>query len=179
MTPSPQWFCLKAQTKREHVAADHVRQIEGVKVFLPRIRFQRKTARGPVWFNEALFPGYLFAWFDFQSQFRQVHHAHGVRGVVHFGDRWPAIPAAAIAELQITLGAESLHVVSDAIDAGEKIEIVTGAFRGLKAVVTRTLPARERVQVLLEFLGRQTIAEIHVTQVVREGDQRRRAFRSG
>jgi len=177
MPPVPQWYCLKAQTKREHIAADHVRQIEDIEVFLPRIRFQRKTARGPAWFVEALFPGYLFARFDFQSQFRQVHHAHGVRGVVHFGERWPAIPTEAIAELQSALGSESIHVVSDPIVAGEEIEIATGAFRGLKAVVTRALPARERVQILLEFLGRQTIAEIPVAEVIREGDQRRRAFR--
>jgi len=174
---TPEWYCLKAQTKREHIAADHVRQIEGVEVFLPRIRFQRKTTRGPVWFNEALFPAYFFARFDFEQQFRQIHHANGVRGVVHFGDRWPSVPAESIAELQSALGPESIHVVSDPLVEGEEVEIAKGAFRGLKAVVTKVLPARERVQILLEFLGRQTAAEIAVIEVIREGDQRRRAFR--
>lgn len=170
------WFCLRTQTKREHIAADHVRQVPGADVFLPRVRFQRKTPRGPVWFTEALFPGYLFARFDFQNQFRQVNHASGVRGIVHFGERWPVISNDVIAELQTAIGPESLHTIDTPLTIGEEIEVATGAFRGLKAVVERVMPARERVQILLEFLGRQTTVEVAAHDVVREGDQRRRLF---
>lgn len=176
MSTTVQWFCLKAQTKREHIAADHLRQLPGVTVFLPRVRFQRKTVRGLAWFTEALFPGYVFAQFNFQQQFRQVSHASGVRGIVHFGERWPTIPAAAIAELQLALGVESICTIQDALVAGEEVEIASGAFRGLKAVVSRVLPARERILVLLDFLGRQTSVEVAATDVIREGDQRHRAF---
>ena len=59
---------------------------------------------------------------------------------------------------------------------GEEIEVAAGAFRGLKAVVSRVMPARERVLVLLDFLGRQTSVEIAAGEVIREGDQRRRSF---
>jgi transcriptional antiterminator RfaH len=173
------WFCLKTQTKREHIAADHVGQFAGVEVFLPRIRFQRKTARGKVWFTEALFPGYLFAKFDFQVLVRQIQHAPGVRGVVHFGDHWPAVPEAAVLELQHALGGESLFTVNDPLVPGEEVEVGVGAFRGLKGVITRVMPARDRVLVLLEFLGRQTGVEISAADLVREGEPRRRALRGG
>jgi transcriptional antiterminator RfaH len=176
MDPALHWFCLKAQTKREHIAADHLRQIPGITVFLPRVRFRRKTVRGLVWFTEALFPGYVFARFDFQQQFRQVNHASGVRGVVHFGERWPTIPDETIAELQLALGTENICTINDPLVVGEEIEVASGAFRGLKAVVSRVMPARERVLVLLDFLGRQTSVEIGAGDVIREGDQRRRAF---
>lgn len=176
MAPALHWFCLKAQTKREHIAADHVRQISGATVFLPRVRFQRKTVRGLAWFTEALFPGYVFARFDFQQQFRQVNHAAGVRGVVHFGDRWPTVPDEAIAELQLAIGTESVCTIAEPLAAGEEVEVAAGAFRGLKAVVARVMPARERVLVLLDFLGRQTSVEVASADVIREGDQRRRAF---
>lgn len=171
-----QWFCLKAQPKREHIAADHVRQIPGTTVFLPRVRFQRNTVRGPAWFTEALFSGYVFARFDFQRQFRQVNHASGVRGIVHFGDRWPAVPDEIIAELQLALGTENIRTLTGALVVGEEIEVAAGALRGLKAVVSRVMPARERILVLLEFLGRQTSVEVAVADVIREGDQRHRAF---
>ena len=176
MSTALQWFCLKAQTKREHIAADCVRQIPGTTVFLPRVRFQRKTVRGLAWFTEALFPGYVFAKFDFQQQFRQVNHAAGVRGIVHFGDRWPTIPDEAITELQLAIGTECICTITEPLVVGEEIEVAAGAFRGLKAVVSRVMPARERVLVLLDFLGRQTSVEIGAGEVIREGDQRRRAF---
>ena len=42
------WFCLRSQPKHEHIAAGHLRQIEGVEVFNPRIRFTRPTRVGPI-----------------------------------------------------------------------------------------------------------------------------------
>ena len=172
----PPWFCLRTQTKREHIAAERLRLIPGTAVFLPRVRFQRKTVRGLAWFTEALFPGYLFASFDFQRQFREIQHAAGVRGIVHFGDRWPTIPDEVIAELQTAIGPENLHTITEPLAVGEEIEVAAGAFRGLKAVVSRAMPSRNRVQVLLEFLGRQTAVEIAAHDVIREGDQRHRTF---
>jgi transcriptional antiterminator RfaH len=166
------WFCLKAQTKREHIAADHVRQIPGASVFLPRIRLKRKTVRGPAWFTEALFPGYLFARFEFTTQFRQVQSANGVRGIVHFGDRWPAVPDDAIYELQRAFPDGSITTVENPLTEGEQVEVAAGAFRGLKAVICRVMPARERVLILLDFLGRQTTAEVPEADLIREGDPR-------
>lgn len=179
MNTTAQWFCLKAQTKREHIAADHVRQIPGTDVFLPRVRFQKKTVRGIVWFTEALFPGYLFAKFEFQKQFRQVSHTSGVRGIVHFGERWPAIPEDTIVELQRAIGSESVCTIAEPLSVGEEVELEAGAFRGLKAVVSRVMPAKERVLVLLEFLGQQTGVEVAAADVIREGDQRQRRFSRG
>ena len=69
-------------------------------VFLPRIRFKRATRQGTAWVTEALFPGYLFARFDWRTSLRLVQHSRGVRGVVHFGERWPAIPDDDHRELQ-------------------------------------------------------------------------------
>ena len=37
----------------------------------------------------------------------------------------------------------------------------------MSAIVTRVVPARQRVAVLLEFLGRQTMLELPLLQVVR------------
>ena len=45
-----------------------------------------------------------------------------------------------------------------------------GAFAGMSAVVLRLLPARRRVQVLLDFLGRPTPVEIPRTSIAIERD---------
>jgi len=173
-TPAPAWFCLRAQPKHEHIAAGHLRQMDGLEVFLPRIRFRRKTRQGVVWVTEALFPNYLFARFDWQSSLRRVHHAPGVSGVIHFGERWPTIPESVVAELRRIFGREELHVLPGEPEVGEPVQIAGGAFHGLEAVVTQVLPARKRVTVLLEFLGRQTAVELPLDQVVRSGEVRRR-----
>ena len=49
---------------------------------------------------------------------------------------------------------------------GDSVQIAEGAFQGLQAVVTQLLPAKERVKVLLEFLGRSVEAEICIPKVL-------------
>src|SRR5436190_16891298 len=73
LVPEPVWFCLKTQPKREHLAATALRRQFGVECFSPRLRFRKMTQRGPVWFVEAMFPGYLFAKFVYsRSEERRV-----------------------------------------------------------------------------------------------------------
>lgn len=172
--PTPAWFCLRTQSKHEHIAARHLQQMAGVEVFLPRVRFRRKTRQGVVWVTEALFPNYLFARFDWETSLRRVHHAPGVGGVIHFGDRWPTIPDDVVDDLRRIFGQEELHVLSGEPAVGEPVQIAGGAFHGLYAVVTQVMPARNRVTVLLEFLGRQTAVQLPLDQVVREGNERSR-----
>jgi transcriptional antiterminator RfaH len=162
------WFCVRSQPKHEHIAAEHLKKELGLEVFLPRIRFKRLTRQGPAWFTEALFPSYLFARFDLAARLRRVHHARGVCNVVHFGNRWPTVPDAAIAELRSAIGAEEVHVIAEELEPGTTVQIAGGAFHGLRAVVARAVPGRQRVAVLLEFLGRQTAVEIPRAALVPE-----------
>ena len=171
--PAPAWFCLRAQPKHEHIAAAHLQKEPDLEVYLPRIRFKRATRRGPVWFTEALFPNYLFARFDLAAGLRRVCYTQGVRGVVHFGDRWPIVPEAVIEELRATIGAGQVHVIDEDLHPGESVQIAGGVFHGLRAVVTRVMPSRERVAVLLEFLGRQTSVELPSAALIRDMDERK------
>jgi len=173
---SPAWFCLKSQPKHEHIAAAQLRQEMQFEVFLPRIRFKRSTRVGQVWVTEALFPGYLFARFDLLESLRRVQSCRGVRGVVHFGDRWPAIPPETIQELQLRLGEEKVRVLTPEFAPGDRVKITGGAFHGLEALVSKVLSGRERVAVLLEFLGRQTTVEVSREALLPAAEQRKLLF---
>ena len=170
--PVTEWFCLRSQPKHEHIAAAHLRQLAGVEVFLPRIRFKRATVRGAVWTTEALFPGYLFSRFAWPAELRAIQHARGVSGVVRFGERWPTIAPEIIADLRTAMGAEELRVLDAALAPGDVVRIAEGSMRGLLAVVAQVRSGRDRVAVLMEFLGRQTKVELPVSAVVREGESR-------
>ncbi len=171
------WFCLRTLPKQEHLAAAQLRQEAEIEVFLPRIRFKRLTRCGPAWVTEALFQNYLFARFDLLFSLRRVQAARGVRGVVHFGSRWPTVPEAAIQELQSAMAGQDLRVVEDTLQPGDTVQIADGAMHGLQAVVSRVMPARQRVAVLLDFLGRQTTVELDRSQlIVAAEDGPRRAW---
>jgi transcriptional antiterminator RfaH len=113
-----------------------------------------------VWFTEALFPNYLFARFDLSSLAQQVDFAPGVRGLVRFGQHCPTIPHQVIEVLQASVGPEQVRVIDEWVQPGETVQLAGNVFHGLEAVVTQVVPARQRVIVLLEFLGRQTTVEL-------------------
>src|SRR5262249_30300065 len=143
--------------------------------FLPRIRFQRPTKLGPAWVTEALFLNYLFARFDLAARLRWIRAARGVRNVVHFGNQWPSIPDYAVSELQEALGPDDVSFVARDFKPGEPVEIANGAFRGLHAVVSYAIPAKQRVAILLDFLGRQTMLELDSLDLIDDKDVRAKA----
>jgi len=162
----PVWFCLKAQPKREHLAATAIRRQFHIECFSPRLRFRKMTRRGPVWFVEAMFPGYLFAKFVYAEQHRAVESSHGIRGIVHFGDHLATLPENIVVALQSRVGAEEVVTVDSSIKIGQPVQITEGPFQGLEVVVTHLLPAKERIRVLFEFLGRSVEMEIPTLKVL-------------
>jgi transcriptional antiterminator RfaH len=164
----PAWYCLRSQPKHEHIAAAHLRLLEDVTVFCPRIRFKRATRQGLVWVTEAMFPGYLFARFKLAAMQRQVMYAHGVSGIVRFADRYPTIEEGSLAQLQNHTGSEGVKQLNYDLSEGDRVKIVDGAFMGLEAVVTQVLSAKERVKILMDFLGRTMEAEVQCSSVLRQ-----------
>jgi transcriptional antiterminator RfaH len=164
--PEPIWFCLTTQPKREQLAAIALRRQFGVECFSPRLRFRRMTQRGPVWFVEAMFPGYLFAKFVYSTQHRAVESSHGIRGIVHFGDRLATLPENIVSALQSRVGSEEIVTVDCSIRVGESVQIINGPFQGLEVLVTHLLPAKERIRVLFDFLGRSMEIEVSTLNVL-------------
>jgi transcription antitermination factor NusG len=63
-------------------------------------------------------------------------------------------------------------VVPGELVPGDEVQIIGGSFQGLHAVVARVMPGRERVAVLMEFLGRQTSIELPANTIIKPGQER-------
>ena len=166
LVDNPVWFCLKAEPKREHLAATALRRRFEIECLSPRLRFRKLTQRGPVWFVEAMFPGYLFAKFVYSTQHRAVESSLGVRGIVRFGERLATLPEETVMALQSKAGAEEVVTIDSSLKIGQPVHIIEGPFQGLEVVVTQVLPAKERIRVLLDFLGRSLEMEVPAEKVL-------------
>ena len=162
------WLCIHSQPKHEHIAAANLRSLGDIEVFNPRFRVRRSTKRGMVWVTEPLFPGYLFARFDYRTRLDQVKYTSGVSTIVHFGTRIPAVPDEVVAELKQRFGEAELVVVENDLLPGDEVSFGSGPFQGMQAVVHRLLPAPQRVQVLLDILGRSTLVVVERKFIVPE-----------
>src|SRR5271165_3139193 len=176
--PGDWWFCLKAQPKREHIAAACLRQNFEVEVFCPRVRLRKHTNRGPVWFVESMFPGYLFARFDYATFHRRVRQGPGVSGFVQFGDRLGLLPDGLISEIKGRMGKDELVEINQGLQSGQNVQVTQGPFQGFEALVTRLIAARDRVEILIEWMGRSLRAEVSVADLVAIAEPRSRVLQS-
>ncbi|MEM6915602.1 MAG: transcription termination/antitermination NusG family protein, partial [Verrucomicrobiota bacterium] len=144
------------------------------EVFCPRIRFEKSTRRGKVWFVEALFPGYVFARFDLNADLRAVNAASGVTGVLKFADQYAALSDSEIEEMRAEFPEEEneIRVIEPTVEVGDEVVLTEGAMTGLKTVVTKLVEGHDRVGVLLEWLGQEREAEVSLKSVTRPGEIR-------
>ena len=153
------WYCVRTKPKKERMAAANVESMCGMEVFCPQIRFRRKTVRGPVWFQEAMFPGYIFVRFDMSEMKRMVSHAPGVLHIPVFGGRYVPVPDDVLASLKSEMSEDGTVDAGMPLHVGDETTIMEGSMRGLKVKVIKVMPAEDRVAVLLEMLGTLVEAE--------------------
>jgi transcriptional antiterminator RfaH len=154
------WYCARTQPKHEHIAAAGLRTRLKVEVFNPRLRLERATRRGLVRVVEPLFPGYVFVRCQLSEQYDGIRHVTGISSLVHFGHRIPTIADEVIEELRQCFEFDEPMGVEERLDPGTEVVVGDGPFMGARGLVVRALPGRQRVQILLDFLGRSTLAEV-------------------
>jgi transcriptional antiterminator RfaH len=156
---SQAWYCARTKPKHEHIAAANLNRNLGLEVFNPRLRVERATRRGVVRTIEPLFPCYIFVSCP-DGIPDEIRYVTGISSLVHFGQRIPTVPESVIEELRECFDTEEPFAVEDRLFPGAEVSVVEGAFRGFQAIVLRMLPAKQRVQILLDILGRPTPVEV-------------------
>lgn len=163
---NPAWYCARTKPKHEHIAAATVRKNLGLEAFLPRLRVERATRRGAVHTIEPLFPCYLFVRCVIEERLDEIKHTNGVSSLVRFGGKVSVVEDSIIEELQDCFEADEPMTVDNRLTPGSEVFVAGGAFDGMRAHVLRNLPAKQRVQVLLDILGQPTPVEVDRSAVV-------------
>jgi transcriptional antiterminator RfaH len=169
---SPEWFCVRCQTKREHIAANHLRDLQEIEVFCPRLRYRKATRRGKIWWVEAMFPGYVLAKFNIAEMERAVTFSQGVRGLVRFGSEIPPVPDSFVEALKLEIrsriGSEEDEVVTltPTIELGDEVEVAHGPLQGMQGTVIGVPTAAERVKILIEFLGNPQAVDLDIFSIL-------------
>ena len=159
-TTTPAWYSARTKPKHEHIAAANLRKHLGVEVFSPRLKLEKLTRRGLVNVTEPLFPCYIFVHCVLADQLNDIQHSVGINKFVSFGGRIPQVADEVIIELQECFENEEIIQIQNGLEPGDEVTVAGGAFAGMTAFVLKSLPAKQRVQILLDILGRTTTVEV-------------------
>jgi len=154
------WYSARTKPKHEHIAAANVRRQLLLPVFFPRLRLEKMTRRGLVNVAEPLFPCYIFVRCVVEEKISDLQRLSGISRLVQFGGKYPPVADAIISELQACFGQDDAIDLGSRLIPGDEVTVASGAFAGMSAQVLKSLPAKKRVQILLEILGRPTAVEV-------------------
>lgn len=160
----PSWAVVMAKPNCEALAVVNLNR-QGYVCYFPRFR-ERKPDKTVL--IRPLFPRYLFVLFD------QVWYSmRGTRGVSHvlMGEDGPAVihPSVidSLKEREDNEGFIHLgkRTSEEKFERGQSVKTLEGPLVGLP-LIYEGMPARERVRVLVDILGRKTVVTVKESSLV-------------
>ena len=155
------WYVVRTKPRAEAFAAANLRS-KDVEVFYPRLAsgIARNVAAEP------LFPGYLFARLVLDREYHVVAWTPGVAHLLGAGGGQPsAIDEGIVSSLRARASGGEILFPRPAFRVGDPVEIRSGPFAGLLAVIDRPCSAAGRVHILLDLLRRQTRIDLPASAV--------------
>ena len=125
--------------------------------YLPKITIKKINANPKV---EVLFPGYIFVNTSL-ANYSVLKYTMGIKNIIKFGDNISCLSSEEIEAMQIAEETSKIDPIASQILIGQDVIIAKGSLAG-SIVKVYSLPSKERVSVLLTFLGsvrRVTISE--------------------
>jgi transcriptional antiterminator RfaH len=125
--------------------------------YLPKITIKKINSKPKI---EVLFPGYIFINTSFDN-YSALKYTMGIRNIIKFGDNISCISEKEIEAMQMAEETSKIDPVASQIQIGQDVIIANGSLAG-SIVKVCSLPSKERVGILLSFLGslrRVTISE--------------------
>lgn len=152
-----QWFAAHTQPQKEVVAQKNL-LAQGFEVYLPQYKRTRRHARKVETILSPLFPRYIFVELDLDlDRWRSINGTRGISYLLMTNDKPVSVPCDVITSLKSQESDQGLLPVESLIHfmKGDSVRIVEGVFAGYAAVFEK-MDEKQRVALLLNFLGRET-----------------------
>ena len=163
----PNWLLLQVKPRQEMRALENLERQQG-ECYCPQMRIEKLSRGKRIEAEEALFPGYLFINAQPEKNgltYTSIRSSRGVSKIVGFGAEPLKVPEALIAQIKLREESGLMGVSSvDLPQVGDNINILEGAFKGLKAVFSH-VDGLQRSIVLINLLNQQTPSSLPNTQI--------------
>ncbi len=167
------WYALQVTCRKELSVAAQI-ESRGVECFLPRYKSLRKWSDRTKEIEQALFPGYLFSRFAYESR-QQVVTAPGVLQVVGSGKVAIPVPDCEIEALQVAMRSEVASEPWPYLRTGERVKVNCGRLSGLEGILIN-FKGNHRVVLSVTLLQRSLALEVDLSWVTSLEQQSGRQF---
>src|SRR5262249_2327777 len=159
------WYVVKCKPHQERVAESHLRRA-GIITFYPQIKEPKIVRRRQHICINALFPGYLFAQFNIEHDYRLVIYSRGVHRVVSFGPTPAVVDEELIRAIKDRLCNGYVTIPEGAFRPGQMVRIQDGPLQGMEGIFERQIPGYQRAVLLLRAISYQAKVVVDLEDIV-------------
>ena len=162
----PQWFALYTCANQERRVAAQL-EARGVEHFLPLYRSRRNWKDRRVFLDLPLFPGYVFARFEWLERVR-VLQARGMVRIVGANGRPCPLPEKDIEALRIGIVGALRFEPHPYLTTGARVRILQGPLAGVTGILVRKKNSC-RVVLSVDLIARSVAVEVDAAGIERIG----------
>lgn len=155
------WYVIHSKPRKENQVNAYLRT-QGFETFYPTLHVQPVNPRASK--IRPYFPRYLFVHADLDEVgVSALQWVPGAIGLVSFDGQPVPVPEYVVHELKRRVAEirAAGGLVFDGLQPGDAVRITQGPFAGYEAVFDMRLSGSERVQVLLQMLGRLVKVQVN------------------
>lgn len=160
----PQWFALYTCANHEKRVAAQL-EVRGVEHFLPLYRSRRNWKDRRVFLDLPLFPGYVFARFEWLERVR-VLQARGVVRLVGSNGQPCPLPESDIDALRAGITGALRFEPHPYLTAGKRVRILYGPLAGMTGILVRRKNSC-RVVLSVDLIARSVAVEVEAEDIER------------
>lgn len=153
---APRWYAIHSRHRQEERVTENLRAWN-VETFAPRMNraVRQQYSDKLVYRTTSLFPGYIFARFEFNKMYHKVRYTRGVHSVVNFNNRPVPVENQIIDSMKHRVREDGLIEIGEDFEYGDEVIIQAGQFANFIGVFQREMSASERVVLLLNTINYQ------------------------
>jgi transcriptional antiterminator RfaH len=160
------WYTVMAKPRKEQTSVFFLEQV-GIETYYPEVNECLSVKGRRCVRRVSLFPGYFFARFDHDKQYRIVSYCRGVRKIVTFGQVPAEVEPDLLDDIRRRLSRQDIISITPRPTQGEVVRISHGPLAGIEGMFDSCLSGKERVVVLLRALSYQGRVIIKLSDIER------------
>lgn len=164
MSQAVQWLLAYTKPRGEKVAEENLLR-QGFECLLPWISVQKRRRGKWLWVDEPLFPRYVFVGAHPEQSWSPVRSTLGVTSLVRFGSQFAMVPQTLITDLHSAASEGPERELR--FKQGQKVHITGETFSSITGVFEMQ-EGEDRARVLIDLLGRPTVVQVPLSQLVPE-----------
>ena len=162
------WFLLYTKPRHEFKAEQQLNNLN-IENYLPTFTKMKQWSDRKKKVTEPLFRGYIFIYGGESERLLSLQQPAIVRSIFFEGK--PAIvPQWQIENLKNLLAGKPDVTITDAIEAGTRVKVVSGPFSGVIGIVNDATQSDRTLVITVDFIHRSVIVRLPIQSIIKVKD---------